>query len=58
MRSIDDYDDRVDPMGRILSRKFLYHECNADEQVKHDRHHHSPKKEFLFREYSNEKLTS
>jgi hypothetical protein len=48
MYSIDDDsnddDDRVDPMERILLQKFLYHEYNVDEQVKHDRHHHNPKK--------------
>ncbi len=53
MYSIDDDDDsnvdddRVDPMEQILLQKFPYHECNVDEQVKHDQHHHNPKKGFL-----------
>jgi hypothetical protein len=56
MYSIDDDsnddDDRVDPMERILLQKFLYHEYNVDEQVKHDRHHHNPiRKVLLLTEY-------
>jgi hypothetical protein len=41
------YDDRnyhVDQMEQILLQIFLYHEYNVDEQVKHDQHHHNPKK--------------
>jgi hypothetical protein len=46
---IDDEDlngHNDDQMERISLQKFLHHECNVDEQVKHDQHHHNPKKIF------------
>jgi hypothetical protein len=44
----DDRNNCVDQMEQILLQKFLYHEYNVDEQVKHDQHHHNPKKRIFF----------
>ncbi len=49
MYLIDDDNDRnsrVDQMEHVLLQIFLYYKYNVDEQVKHDQHHHNPKKSF------------
>lgn len=53
-----DRNDRADQMGRILLRRFLYHEYSVDERVEHDQHHRNPRKRSLPREDCEGQLTS